>query len=168
MNPSRAWVTRLPWDLIEDVALDQNVPPNLLGAIVQTESGGNRYAARFEPHYKYIFETKKNAQDNQITETTETMLQMTSFGLCQLMGAVAREHGLTGSLFQLLDPRINLTYACKHFKRLAGRYKERDDIIAAYNAGSPIKDMTGKYKNQAYVDKINLCLAIIAEVNHGG
>lgn len=162
-----AWVMRLPWNLIEDVADAENVPKNLLGAIVQTESANNKWAVRFEPHYKWLFQTKENAKNNGITEATETVMQMTSFGLCQIMGAVAREYGLKGPIFQLLDEKTNLEYACKLLKKLASRHTERNDIIAAYNAGSPIKGLNGRYKNQEYVDKVNLHLSAI-ELALGG
>lgn len=162
-----AWVMRLPWNLIEDVADAENVPKNLLGAIVQTESANNKWAIRFEPHYKWLFQTKENARSNGITEATETVFQMTSFGLCQIMGAVAREYGLKGTIFQLLDEKTNLEYACKLLKKLASRHTERNDIIAAYNAGSPIKGLNGRYKNQEYVDKVNLHLSAI-ELALGG
>ena len=162
-----AWVMRLPWQVIEDVADAENVPANLLAAIVQTESSNNKFAVRFEPHYKYLFKTKENAQSCGITEATETVFQMTSFGLCQIMGAVARELGLKGPIFQLLDEHINLQYSAKLLKRLAGRFKERDDIIAAYNAGTPVKTMTGLYKNQTYVDKVNQYLSAIELARKG-
>lgn len=167
MTLQNAWVMRLPWSIIEDVSDAENVPANLLAAIVQTESSNNKWACRFEPHYKYLFKTKDHAKENGITEATETVMQMTSFGLCQLMGAVARELGLKGPIFQLLDEKTNLEYCAKLLKRLAGKYKERNDIIAAYNAGSPIKGLNGVYRNQQYVDKVNQFLSAI-ELARGG
>lgn len=167
MNQQNAWVLRLPWFLIEEVSDQENVPKNILAAIIQTESSNNRYAIRFEPHYKYLFKTKEHARDNGITEATETIFQMTSFGLTQIMGAVARELGLKGPIFQLLDEKTNIEYCAKLLKRLASKHKERDDIIAAYNAGSPIKDLKGLYKNQSYVDKVNLYLSAIELVQKG-
>ena len=158
------WVHRLPWDIIDEVAESQNVPAVLLATIVQTESGGNKYAIRFEPHYKYLYQTKANAMDNNITEATETVLQMCSIGLCQLMGAVARELGLKGTIFQLLEPEVNLTYCAMLMKKLARKYSQKDDLLAAYNAGSAIKQMDGKYKNQHYVDKANAFLAEIKTI----
>lgn len=158
---SRAWVFDLPWDVITDVASRENVPVTLLAAIVFTESGGNRYAARFEKDYKWVCQTKKFALEAGTTETTEMMLQMTSWGLGQIMGAVARENGLGGPLLRLLDPEINLTIACKLIKRLAAKHSQRDDIIASYNAGTPVKTIEGKYRNQAYVDKVNAAISII-------
>lgn len=162
-----SWIQRLPWDVIQDVADAENVPANILGAIVQTESSGDRFAIRFEPHYKYLFKTKENAQDNRITEATETVMQMTSFGLTQVMGAVARELGLKGPIFQLLEPQVNITYCAKLLKRLAKKYTQKDDLIAAYNAGSAIKGMDGRYKNQTYVDKVNGYLAEIKASQKG-
>ena len=161
------WIQKLPWDVIEEVSQEQNVPSAILAAIVQTESGGNRHAIRFEPHYKYLYKTKENAQENRITEATETVMQMTSFGLTQVMGAVARELGLKGTIFQLLEPEVNLTYCALLLKRLAKKYTQKDDLIAAYNAGSAIKGMDGKYKNQQYVDKVNGFLADIKASNKG-
>lgn len=158
------WVFKLPWDVIDDIATENNVPANLLAAIVQVESGGDSLACRFEKDYKYLFEAKKNAQENRITETTEMILQMTSWGLTQIMGAVARELGLKGSILTLLEPETNLLYCSRLMKKLAGRYSERSDIIAAYNAGSPVKTMDGKYRNQAYVDKVNACLSVFDQI----
>lgn len=153
------WIQKLPWDVIDSVADEQNIPASILAAIVQTESSGNRYAVRFEPHYKYLFQTKEHAQDNRITEATETIMQMTSWGLTQVMGAVARELGMKGPIFQMLEPKVNLTYCALLLKRLAKKYSQKDDLLAAYNAGSPIKGLDGKYKNQQYVDKVNGYLA---------
>jgi soluble lytic murein transglycosylase-like protein len=161
------WIQKLPWVEIEDVADDQNVPANIIEAIVQTESGGDRFAIRFEPHYKWLFKTKENAQDNRITEATETVMQMTSWGLTQVMGAVARELGLKGPIFQMLEPKTNLTYCSLLLKRLAKKYTQKDDLIAAYNAGSAVKGLDGRYKNQQYVDKVNGYLQDIKAAQKG-
>jgi soluble lytic murein transglycosylase-like protein len=155
MNMNRAWITRLPLGTIREVASETNIPWNLLAAIVQTESGGNPYAARFEPDYKYYFKVKEFAKQNQITDITETVLQKTSWGLCQLMGGLCRELGHTGSLLEVLDQELNLKLCAKHLLNLIKKHPERDAMLAAYNAGSPIKDLkTGKYRNQEYVDKV--------------
>ena len=41
-------------------------------------------------------------------------MQRISYGLCQVMGAVAREHGLEGYLTRLCDPRVGLHYGARH------------------------------------------------------
>lgn len=161
---SRTWIARLPLNVIYEVALDHEIPWPLLAAIVQTESGGDPMAARFEPDYKYLFKAQEFAKANAITPMTEMMFQKTSWGLCQVMGGVAREHGHTGSLLELLIPEISLKYGCLHLKRAFDKHKNRDDVIAAYNAGSPIKGLDGKYKNQQYVDKVLSYLNAISDM----
>ena len=144
----------LPWEDIEDASDQSGIPENVIAAIALTESSGNRYAVRFEKDYKYTFEIKKCALIAQTTDTTEMMLQMTSWGYMQVMGAVARELGLPGSILTLLEPQINFKFACLLLKRLAKKYRDRSDIFAAYNAGSVIKKTDGKYQNQEYVDRV--------------
>lgn len=160
---TKTWISRLPLNVITDVAGEQDVPWPLLAAIVQTESGGNRFAARFEPDYKYLVVPDKFAREQGISQLTELMFQKTSWGLAQIMGGVAREHGFQQSLIELTDPEINLTLACKHIHKLSSRWKDRSDFIAAYNAGSPIKQLDGKYKNQQYVDKVLNYMAALTE-----
>jgi len=152
---SKTWIARLPLNIIYDTALDHEVPWTLLAAIVQTESAGETLAVRFEPNYKYLVDVEKHARENSISKETELVLQKTSFGLAQVMGGVARELGHQKPLVELLQPEVGLKYGCLQIKRIAKRYADRNDIIASYNAGSPIKNMTGQYRNQAYVDKVN-------------
>jgi hypothetical protein len=154
MMLSRTWIARLPLNVIYEIALDHEVPWTLLAAIVQTESGGDPMAARFEPDYKYLFKSAEFAKANAVTPMTEMMFQKTSWGLCQVMGGVAREHGHTGSLLELLVPEIGLKYGAKHLKKFMQKYQTKEDVISSYNAGSPIKLLDGKYKNQQYVDKV--------------
>jgi hypothetical protein len=155
MMLSRTWMARLPLNLIHEASLDHQVPWPLIAAIVQTESGGDHLAIRFEPDYKYLVDTKKWATECNITEITEIMLQKTSFGLTQVMGGLCRELGHTGSLLEVLDPKVNLRLCAKHLTKLIKRFPERNDLIAAYNGGTPVKKLDGTYRNQHYVDKVN-------------
>jgi soluble lytic murein transglycosylase-like protein len=154
MMLSRTWIARLPLNLIYDIALDEEVPWTLLAAIVQTESGGDPLAVRFEPDYKYVLNTAQFATANNISQVTEMMLQKTSWGLVQVMGGVAREHGHKGSILELAVAEIGLRYGAKHLKKFMRKYPNKEDVIASYNAGSPVKGLDGKYKNQQYVDKV--------------
>ena len=180
------WVMRLPWDKIDDVASEHKIPSNLLAAIAQTESSGNQFALRAETkhtwvtnqqnkrvglvmrsHYVWPFRPEECARSAGTTEDTEIWAQVASYGYCQLMGAVARELGLRGSIFALLDGKTNLEYAAKLLKRLAARYTEKNDILAAYNAGSAVKNLKGLYRNQDYVDKVNERLVVIDQFLKG-
>lgn len=153
---------KFPWKLIEDVAKEHNIDADLLAAFVSVESSNNKYAYRFEPEYQWLLDVIKHAKLNGITADSEKTLQMSSFGLCQVMGAVARELGLTGSIFQLLDEKTNLTYCAKLLNKHFKKYNLLDDVIASYNAGSPKKGTNGRYRNQSYVDKVNSARMIIA------
>jgi soluble lytic murein transglycosylase-like protein len=147
------WILRLPWDEIQEAARVYQVPYKLLGAIVQTESGGNPYATRYEPDYRYLFNTRAFAENTHVTQPTEEVHQKTSWGLCQVMGGLCRELGFQGQMPELCDPKINLMYACKYIKKLASKYGTESDILAAYNGGSVVKTPGGMYRNQSYVDK---------------
>ena len=87
---------------------------------------------------------------------TEKMLQRTSFGLCQIMGATARFLGFKGWLTKLYEPEINKVWAQKYLDWLAETYKlsTPEDLAAAYNAGRVQKDKNRRYKNQRYVNKV--------------
>ncbi len=141
-------------DIIRHASNGTRVPPLLAVAICEVESNGNNLAVRYEAHWKYEFEVEKFAKLNRITVATEKMLQACSFGLLQVMGTVARELGYEASLIQLTDPYIGAKYGCIKLDKLMAKFESRDDVIAAYNAGSPIKKPDGSYVNQEYVDKV--------------
>jgi soluble lytic murein transglycosylase-like protein len=131
--------------LIQQVAEAHGLPWQGVKAIVYVESSFNPWAYRYEPHYQYLVGTN--------LRVTEQVGQQTSWGLMQVMGAVAREYGFTGWFPELCQPEVGLEYGCKHFKRYADRYGNWIEAIAAYNAGSPRK-AGDQYVNQSYVDKV--------------
>lgn len=145
-------------ELITQYAEQFNVPAELISSICEVESHWNPYAIRFEPMYQYYDGQKamKDAKRLFITYETEIMLLKSSIGLCQVMGALARELGHESHLLELTDPKLNLFLASKHLGRLFKKYHGYlDDVIAAYNAGSPQRDTSnGQYKNQTYVNKV--------------
>ena len=87
---------------------------------------------------------------------TERVGQMCSWGLMQVMGAVAREYGFKGYFPQLCDPVVGLRYGCLHVTKFRAKYGQWSDVIAAYNAGSPRREPTNpwSYVNQFYVNKV--------------
>jgi hypothetical protein len=131
----------------------QTIDPMLITAICMVESGGNPWAVRHEPGYQWCVPGAKRPLT--CPEATEGFLQRTSWGLGQIMGATARDLGFDGWLTELLDPALNMIWVCSFIERLAARlYGHREDVISAYNAGSPRKTPGGQYVNQAYVDKV--------------
>lgn len=143
----------LPWDKITSISKHFDIDRILLGSIILTESFGEDSITRYEQHYKYLYDPKSFAKRLRTTETTEIIHQRTSWGLCQIMGALARELGFDRHLPNLIDPEINLLYACRHLKNLFVNYKDQKKVISAYNAGSPIVS-NGVFQNQKYVDKV--------------
>ena len=96
--------------------------------------------------------------DGALLELVEEQI---SWGLLQIMGAVARERGLKGWLTRLLQPEVNLSIGIKHLQWLAAREWHGNDMISAYNQGSPRRHSVRKsgaevreYVNQAYVSRV--------------
>jgi soluble lytic murein transglycosylase-like protein len=162
--------------LVALAAITHDLPHELINAIIQVESGGNTWAYNPEPHYMYLWDVRKNApfrrpQSAELSNKTppadfptiagdrdqEWWAQQASWGLMQVMGAVAREHGLRAPYLPILcDPAVGIEYGCKHLAVLRSRFFGRagwPGVIAAYNAGSPVVQ-NGVFVNQGYVDKV--------------
>ncbi len=126
---------------------------DLMTAIILTESSGNPDRVCFEPHIHSFTKAPLFAKKFGMDQKTEENLQMMSWGLCQLMGNTARDIGYEGNLLKLLDPEINVIWGMEFFWRKSRRYEDKSDLIASYNAGTPM--MVGAvYKNQDYVNKV--------------
>jgi len=123
----------------------------ILRALIQVESGGDPWAARYEPDYRWG--VLEGARPLNCTMDTEDVFQKTSWGLAQIMGAVARECGFRGWLSKLLDPETNIEWALKHLCQLGQRLGwNEQDMVSAWNQGSPRRTPDGQYKNQHYVN----------------
>lgn len=152
--------------LAEAIALKEGVDPCLLKAIITVESSWKPFVVRFEPAWKYLYFPREHASRLGITEMTEVELQKMSWGLCQVMGSVIREHKFDRMLTEACDPSISITYGCRHIKRFISKYGEDAEasVIAAYNAGSARKTMGGMFVNQQYVDKVDKALRFYRRV----
>jgi len=138
--------------LAKTVAATYSIEPSLFLGLIEQESGFNTWASRFEPVFydRYILKSFP-------TRTTESVARATSYGLCQVMGATARELGFdTASMCALCDEAIGLDIGAR--KLSACLKSAKGDVTAAllkYNGGSnkdyPIQVMAkqGKYKNAA-------------------
>lgn len=151
-----AWAFELPWNVISKFAKSHSLDPLLIGAICQAESGGQQWATRYEPGYRWLFKVEQCAKLAHTSIHTEEAFQKVSWGVMQVMGAVARELGFQSALPKLCVLSLGVEYGCKHFKNLFLRFKTVEGAIAAYNAGSPrdVAPKDGIIDNQAYVDKV--------------
>lgn len=129
---------------------------NLVLAIISHETNGKPFKTRYEPAWKYLYFPREFADKLLISVETETVMQSMSWGVMQIMGSVAREHGFEDDLPKLTDPQLGLDYGCKHLKKLMVQYGGNEtDAISAYNAGSVRKTDGGMYSNQvSYVDPV--------------
>jgi len=133
---------------------EKNLFPIIMG-IIETESSFNPYAARYEPNYKWLVSPERYFRTYSSNPEIEVILQKTSLGLMQLMGANYRKLGYIKPLTAVFeDVEAQIRYGIKFFLNLYRKYQTPSAAIAAYNAGSPRKTQTGRYVNQAYVDKV--------------
>jgi soluble lytic murein transglycosylase-like protein len=142
-------------ELAKKEAIKNGLDPDLVFAIIKTESNWNPFAIRYEAHFKYLYEPRALAQNYNISMATMEIMQKCSFGLMQIMCAVAYELGFRDTPAKLFDPQINLEWGCKKLRQLSHRYgSDESKIVSAYNMGSAIKLDSGMFKNQIYVDKV--------------
>lgn len=142
---------------IQRHAVRHGLSPLLIAAIVQVESGGDPFAWNPEPRYRWVWDVRRNTPFRGLTpgesasstppgdfftlagdRDQEWWGQRASWGLMQLMGAVAREHGFRGPyLTQLVDVDINLDLGCRHLAKLIRRADGNEDLATGmYNAGA--------------------------------
>lgn len=154
-----SWMTDLPWKEINFFANKHTLNPNWIAAVIMTESGGNQWATRFEPGWKYFYESRKDIAHNLgITVETETAHQQTSWGLMQVMGAVARENGYFGYLNAMAEVMCGLKIGCSLLEKHYKKYGDIKDAVASYNAGSVRKTPGGLYVNQKHVNTFDIFL----------
>lgn len=164
--------------VIELQARHEGLPVELVSAMVLEESSGDTEAWNPEPHYRWVWDVRRErpfrvtsaeALDKAPPENfpcycgdrdAEWWGQQASWGLLQLMGAVAREMGFDRTQhFPALcrNPELNLAFGCAYLRRLHARWHREHGwpgVVAAYNAGSPRLNDGGRFVNQRYVDKV--------------
>jgi hypothetical protein len=170
---------------IVSAARARGLNPDLVEAVVLVESGGNPYAWNPEPHYRYLWNVatrspfRKMTQDERLSEIPpidfptlagdrdqEFWAQQASWGLMQIMGAVAREAGFVGPyLPQLVDPVLNLQVGTKlllgHILHFNG---DLEKGIAAYNGGRGGYDLPAPVR---YAQKVLARLRIVEATRKG-
>lgn len=143
---------------VEAAAQKYNLPVNLVMALIQVESSGNPWAFRYEPKFfsRYIENLTPCPAPAGCSDETERRMRATSWGLLQVMGQVAREHGFKGWLSQLCDPAVGVEYGCKHLARMRDRTGRLgwDAVCAAYNGGLGAVKGVKHFSNPEYPRKV--------------
>lgn len=129
------------------------IPASIVYGVCMTESGLEPLSVRYEPNYRWLFKPQE-VRVKGCSVNTETMMQKTSWGLMQVMGAVFREYGYRGWLTAIInDVNAQVEFGCRHLSKKIVKYGQSAGILA-YNSGSPIKNKAGGFTNQYYLDKV--------------
>jgi len=162
-----------------DAALGHGLDPRLICALCEVESSWMPWAVRHESGYEWLFGRIEDDFPGIIkfkhsypgSLSTEVQMQKTSWGLMQIMGAVARERGFRGWLTELCDPAVNLQWGCRHIRWMIDHNNayglpdfriKPEDLAAAWNAGKA-RFVDGKYTNQSYVDRVVKAMEGVSE-----
>lgn len=93
--------------LVRTIAVRHNIEPALVCAVVEQESSWDSHAIRYEPAFRARYVSSLGLPP------TEEIARSISWGLMQVIGQVAREHGFAGNfLSALCDPPIGLDIGC--------------------------------------------------------
>src|SRR5208282_5595831 len=93
--------------LARAVAANHKLDPALVCAVADQESSWNPYAIRYEPAFRSRYVAPLGLPP------TEEVARSVSWGLMQVMGQVAREHGFSGKfLTALCEPEAGLEIGC--------------------------------------------------------
>ena len=143
-------------DLARRIAREYTLDPRILIAVMEQESGGDPYAYRPEPHYRWFWNVHSGAPFRSVTpdeiaskiappdfpclggtRDQEWWGQQASWGLCQIMGAVAREQDFKGRfLTELCVPEVNLDLGARLLRAaIAWAHGDERLAIGSYNAG---------------------------------
>lgn len=180
MAPPEIYVNEellLSLDLIEQVARKHQLPVELVQAMVGIESSGDTWAWNPEPKFCWFWDARRDQPFRPLRafesadesppqdfnclagdRDQEWWAQQASWGLLQIMGATARQMGCREHfLTALCDPEVGLEFGCRYLKNRWDKYYAgygMPAVIAAYNAGTPVRAGPNGYINQSYVNKV--------------
>lgn len=114
----RSWAKSEYKLIIARVAKKYDLDPQVIYAVIMTETHGDKYAFRFEPG-----------------------ISDASFGLGQILLSTARSLGFNGQPKELYKPEISIDLVGKYQRYLLDTYGNLtpNQIATAYNSGSPWK-----------------------------
>jgi soluble lytic murein transglycosylase-like protein len=118
--------------LARNTAAQQALDPALVCAIVEQESAWDPHAIRYEPAFRARYAAPLGLPP------TEEVARAISWGLMQVMGQVAREHGFSAkSLAALCDPAAGLAIGCVVFAaRLRASADDVQRALTLWNGGA--------------------------------
>lgn len=162
-------------NLVHVTAQRYDLFPHVVLGLIEQESAWNPWAWNPEPRYRWFVNVKtrqpfRRPTDEEIRSEIppddfpalagdrdqEWWAQQASWGLGQIMGAVARERGFDGPyLPAILRPELNVMLLCAHLAHLLSRQEGNlQKALLHYNGGGdpqyPVKVLT---RAQTYLKK---------------
>ncbi len=124
--------------LARQTAAAHQLDPTLVCAICEQESDWNPWAARWEPGFFRKYVAPLYTANKILGGATETYMRAMSWGLMQVMGQVAREHGFNGAfLCELCDPAVALEVGCRVLAtKLAAAEGNIERALLLWNGGA--------------------------------
>ncbi len=123
--------------LARKIAAEHHLYPELVCAICEQESAWDPWAIRYEPafHKRYVEPLWLKAA---VRTETEAQARAISWGLMQVMGQTAREHGFLGRfLSELCDPALALEIGCRVLAlKLAAARGNVEKALLLWNGGA--------------------------------
>jgi len=99
--------------LVRDAANRYELWSEIVCAVIEQESAWDPWALRYEPAF-YQRYVQPQVSRGSINNETEARARAFSWGLMQVMGQVAREHGFAArSLTELCEPATGLDVGCR-------------------------------------------------------
>lgn len=118
-------------DIVHKTASRFDLNPALVCAVIEEESSWDTYAIRYEPLFWRRYVRCLNLS------STEEVARSISWGLMQVMGQVAREHGFKGQfLSEICSPTTGVEIGCVVLKKKLT--DARDDLakgLLLWNGG---------------------------------
>src|SRR5271167_1728845 len=118
--------------LARTIAYEHGLDPALVCAVVEQESAWDAHAIRYEPGFRARYVAPLELPP------TEEIARSISWGLMQVMGQVAREHGFNGKfLSALCDPATGLDSCCAVLAaKLATAAGDVERALLLWNGGA--------------------------------
>lgn len=122
--------------LARQKAAEHQLYPELVCAVCEQESNWNPWALRYEPRFlsKYVAPLYTAGK----ISATEAYSRSMSWGLMQVMGQVAREHGFDGTFLpELCEPSVGLEIGCRVLAhKLAAAGGSVEKALLLWNGGA--------------------------------
>lgn len=171
----------LRWrELVEAIAVPQGLSQSIVLAVVAQESSGRPGAWRPEPKYRWLWNVSEDRPFREVSDeeiesevppddfprpievsrVAEWWGQQASWGLMQVMGAVARERGFwRPDLPDLTQPTLGIVYGVRQLTYFRKRFRNEADMLAAYNGGPGAVG-----GNREYVDAVDAKRRILEDL----